>query len=139
MATTPAPVPTTPIPIRLRVVGIFYEQTFDFADITGGKTIKDLLDLAVRRGNSTPVATAGGTPVQQSVFSYATKVMHKPASKPAALFNSLLGFTHNLVAPLDPSLGNKPRKAGTYKLFESTSVENGSVTVHAWQIGRAHV
>ena len=116
--------------VRLRVVGVFYEKRFD---LPAGSTIKDLLDLAVVDGNSTNVTTTSGAVSSQSVFSYTTKLMHKPASAPPRVFNSLVGFTHCLVAPLNPSLGNKQRKAGIYRLFESTSVENGSETVHAWQ------
>ena len=129
----PIPAPAPQPLVRLRVVGIFYEKTFAFAEIPGGKTIKDLLDLAVKNGGLTPASIPPATTPRQSVFSYTATVMAKSMGAGTARVNSLLGFTHNLVAPLNPSLGNKPRNAGMYKLFESTSVENGSVTVHAWQ------
>ena len=133
MATAAAPTPIQPRPVRLRVVGVFYEQTFNLADVAAGKTIKDLLDLAVETSELTPLSTTPKKVPQQSVFSYTSAVMVKKVDAGSARVHSLLGFTHNLVAPLNISLGNKERKAGTYKLFESTSIENGSVTVHAWQ------
>ena len=122
-----------PPQVRLRVVGIFYEETFNFDDIRGGKTIKDLLDLAVEKGDLTLASNPPDKTPQQSVFSYTSAVMVKKVGFATTRVNSLVGFTHNLKAPLNISLGNRPRKAGMYKLFESTAVENGSVTVHAWQ------
>jgi hypothetical protein len=114
--------------IRLRVVGVFYDETFTSAEVQSIKNIKDLLDAAVKRaGMVTPVG--GGSPL--SKFTYTSTIRDKPAATKAVY--SLLGFTHYLTGNIEPSLGDKKRSAGYYKLFESTSVERDSVTVHAWQ------
>ena len=107
--------------VRLRVVGIFYDQVLDWPK---AGTIKDLLDLAVIKAGMTK---------ELSNFSYTSKVMLKLRGGKLTSCNSLFGFTHNLVNSIAPSLGDKTREAGYYKLFESSSVENGSITVHAWQ------
>ena len=107
--------------IRLRVVGVFYDQKLDW--LKPG-SIKDLLDLAVVQAGVTGPLTN---------FSYTSKAIVKLVAGKPALCNSLFGFAHNLTNQIKPSLGNKQRAAGYYKLFESTSVEKDSVTVHAWQ------
>jgi hypothetical protein len=101
---------------RLRIVGIFYDQSFVVAD---GITIKDLLDIAVidSKGN----------------FSYTSTIKFKLQDDKPVACNSLFGFAHQIETGIFPSLGNKKRDDGYYKLFESTSVERESVTVHAWQ------
>lgn len=120
--------------IRLRVVGIFYDQDFSIADVdtnpNGRKTLKELLDLAVRRAGTTVVFDKI-TPISR--FSYTSKITNKlePGGS-SATYNSLFGFTH-YIEEIATSLGEKVRKRGFYKLFESTSVERDSVTVHAWQ------
>ena len=109
------------IQVRLRVVGVFYDEMLGVRE---GDSIKDLLDVAV--------ANAGVTNTLSN-FSYTSTVMQKLNNGAATSFNSLLGFAHNVTKQIKPSLGNKERAEGYYKLFESTSVQNGSVTVHAWQ------
>ncbi len=103
--------------IRLRVVGVFYDAEFS---PTGILTIKDLLDVAVLK--------------EQGSFSYVTSVKFKTVGGTPKAINSLFGFANRLRGDGIPeSLGAKVRSAGYYKLFESTSVERDSVTVHAWQ------
>lgn len=103
--------------IRLRVVGIFYDQEFVPAGIN---TIKDLLDAAVIKASGR--------------FTYTPKVKHKVVGGKATIMKSLLGFTHELDGTgINPSLGLQARKPGFYSLFQTTSVERDSVTVHAWQ------
>ena len=109
------------IQVRLRVVGVFYDQMLGLRD---GGSIKDLLDVAVLNTGMT------GT---LSNFSYTSTVMQRLKNGAPTSFNSLLGFAHNLTNQIKPSLGNKERRAGYYKLFESISIEKDSVTVHAWQ------
>lgn len=101
---------------RLRIVGIFYDQS---TTITEGETIKDLLDKAVLEG--------------MGKLTYTSTVKYKLQDGKSVACNSLFGFTHQLIKDINPSLGNKNREDGYYKLFESTSVERDSVTVHAWQ------
>lgn len=103
--------------IRLRVVGVFYDANFPFAGIGN---IKDLLDAAVLK--------------EKGNFSYATTVKFKVVDRKQKAINSLLGFCNRLNGKGIPkSLGAQKRDVGYYKLFESTSVERDSVTVHAWQ------
>lgn len=103
--------------IRLRVVGIFYDAEFSPVGIL---TIKDLLDAAVLK--------------EQGNFSYVTSVKFKTVGGAPKAINSLFGFANRLrEGGIPESLGAKVRNAGHYKLFESTSVERDSVTVHAWQ------
>jgi hypothetical protein len=114
--------------IRLRVVGVFYDKSFNAGGISN---IKDLLDVAVRdAGMVAPIG--GGSPL--SKFTYTSTIRNKlGAGGVNEAVYSLLGFTHYLTNDIQPSLGAKQRLAGYYKLFESTSIERDSVTVHAWQ------
>lgn len=109
--------------IRLRVVGVYYDDEFDAVGISN---IKDLLDAAVLKGKGS--------------FTYEPKVKCKMIGGKATIMNSLMGFTHQLKPAINPSLGLQDRRSGFYSLFQTTSVERGSETVHAWQyyIIRAH-
>lgn len=117
--------------IRLRVVGVFYDKTFTLEETQGVRNIKDLLDLAVRDAGMVAPNKPGSL---LSKFTYTSTVRAKldKRGQPEDVY-SLVGFTHYLKDGIEPSLGDKKRSAGFYKLFESTSVERDSVTVHAWQ------
>lgn len=108
------------IKVRLRVVGVFYDQMLT---VKKDGSIKDLLDAAVLDSGS---KTSSGR------LDYTSKLKCVDKNGKATLINSLVGFGHNIKSPFS-SLGAKPRKAGLYELSESETVSNGTVTVHAWQ------
>lgn len=131
--------------VRLRVVGVFYDKNFSYDAIVNSSgnnnpTIKDLLDFAVKDGRMVDIPSGPNGETQKiNCFGYTAARRFKPADTAAnpptvdGIISSLLGFEHTLASELMVSLGKKIRKVGYYKLFESTSIEKGSVTVHAWQ------
>jgi len=107
--------------IRLRVVGIFYDQAITVG--SADPTVRDILQQAI-------IDSAGR-------FSYvAESRLSSPSTQPASpvrVIESLVSFTHILQDDLSPSLGNKTRETGRYTLSESTVKVDGSEIVNAWQ------
>jgi len=102
--------------VRLRVVGVFYDEILKIPG-AGAKTVKDVLDFAVAAAQGTFIYTA------ETRFDKAKgKVIH-----------SLKAFEHVLDDPLKPSLGNRQRAPGRYVLGETVENIGGSSIVHAWQ------
>jgi len=107
------------ITVRLRVVGVFYDEMVTVPD-EGKVTIRHILDKAQE--------------TSQKTFRYRAELRYTDANKRVLSLNS---FTHK-ISELDPvrgnpSLGNRKREAGIYEIRETVDPINGNEIVHAWQ------
>lgn len=93
-------------PIRLRVAGIFYDQTFQVSDLSrrgdGSITIEQVMDAARAKGNL------------DYGFEYRAAALGLP---PASFKKSMIKIAHRIDVPFH-SLGGKARDAGLYDLLE---------------------
>lgn len=99
--------------IRLRIAGIFYDQTFSFTDLGAAPTIGSLMEFA-----RTSTALDYG-------FEFRAAAKNLPGMK---AFRSMIKIGTRISAPFT-SLGGSDRPAGLYELLE-TPIPGGVV---AWQ------
>lgn len=107
--------------IRLRVAGIFYDETWEASAISSGPmTIETVMDYARKN-----------TPLDYG-FEYRAAALNKSFEETK---KSMIQIAHRIDDPEFTSLGGKTRLAGVYRLIE-TPIPAGVVAWQYYVIGR---